>query len=127
MLIQSQKLYAQAIEELKDNLVSQLGDRLETIIVYGSVAREESTEESDIDVMIISPQRKAIYDKVFDIGFQNDLKYDTLTTFILYTPDEFKRRFSCGEPLIIEVLKEGRAVYGQQQLSEYQRALQTGH
>ena len=47
---------------------------IEKIILFGSVAREEDTEESDIDILIITKNEKDrlkisddVYDKVVDI------------------------------------------------------------
>lgn len=44
-------------EKMKEDLIRGLrlifGDDIQTIILYGSVARNEATEESDIDIAII--------------------------------------------------------------------------
>ena len=41
-------------------------DYISKIILFGSVAREEDTEESDIDILIISNYREKIEDKIDD-------------------------------------------------------------
>lgn len=125
-LQQAQRRYQQALGELKERLVSELGDQLEMVIVYGSVARGEATAESDIDVMIVSPLKKEIEDRVSRIRTENDLKYETLTTLILYTPEEFAYRIEIGIPLIDNVLREGRALHGKERFRSYQRALSVG-
>jgi predicted nucleotidyltransferase len=41
------------LNELKSSLVELYGDRLFSVILFGSHARGEATSESDIDVMIV--------------------------------------------------------------------------
>ncbi len=124
MPIQTQRLYEQVLDQLRDRLVSELGAKIEAIVVYGSVARREDNADSDIDVLIISSVKKAISDSVFDIAFDIDLKYETLTTLTFYTPEEFLDSLARGEPLLREVLQEGQAIYGDERFQRYRRALQ---
>ena len=48
-------------EKMKEDLICGLrlifGNAIQTIILYGSVARNEATEESDIDIAIIMKKR----------------------------------------------------------------------
>jgi len=44
---------APILDELKARLVALLGDKLDSIILYGSYARGDADEDSDIDVMVI--------------------------------------------------------------------------
>lgn len=42
-----------ALEELKQELVKLYGERLRGIYLYGSYARGDFTEDSDVDVLIV--------------------------------------------------------------------------
>lgn len=126
MVIQTQKLYERVLEEFRDRIVAELGNKVEAIIVYGSVARGDSNADSDIDGLIISPHKQAIYDRVDRICSEIDMKYETLTTLTYFTPEEFQSRWKRGEPFLIEVVNEGRAVYGKIPVRRHQRALQVG-
>ena len=61
------------LEELKQRLNSQF-DYIEHLILYGSAARGESDDESDIDLLVITAQplsrlrRHEITDIVFEIN-----------------------------------------------------------
>lgn len=59
-----------------------LGDRLYAVKLYGSYARGDFDDESDIDVMVIadiSPdERSAIRKKLFDLTYDLNLQYDVL-------------------------------------------------
>ena len=123
---QTQELYEEVAKELRDRLISELEGDIEAIILYGSVARGESNEESDIDILIISSNKRRVYDRASDIRYELDLKHGTLTTIMVYTPEEFEQSLSLGSPFLREVLKEGKALYGERKLQTYRRALQAG-
>lgn len=41
------------IYELKRELRTRYGDRLKAVVLYGSYARNQATEESDIDLLVV--------------------------------------------------------------------------
>jgi len=43
----------QILQEMKSGLLSLYGERLKSIYLFGSYARDEADEESDIDVLIV--------------------------------------------------------------------------
>ncbi len=75
-----------------------------------------------VDLLVISSNRKAIYDRAFEAAFQADLEHGTLTTLVFYTPEEFSANLSRGEPLLKEVVRGGRVVDGARQFPRYERA-----
>ena len=126
MKAQTQELYEEVARKLSKRLVSEFERDIDAIILYGSVARRESNEESDIDILIISPNKRKVYDKASKIRYELDLEHGTLTTIMVYTPKEFEQSLSLGSPFLREVLKEGKALYGERKLQAYRRALQAG-
>ena len=101
-----------ALTEFKDRVVKELGDRINAIIVYGSVARGEAGEESDIDVLIVG-RDKEIRSKITEIGYEIDYenRFETFITPVYYTKEEIEHRIKVGSPFIYEVLKDGVALY----------------
>lgn len=70
-------------EEMRDRLVSSVckiyGDNLLSIILYGSVARNSATDDSDIDIAFIVTRDDAeMHDKMLDIIVELNLEYDQL-------------------------------------------------
>lgn len=77
--------------ELVEGLKDIFGDRLISIILYGSVARETDTDESDVDIAIILKDAKRHFaqDKLVDFTLDLDLKYDKVFSVIDIDYDEF--------------------------------------
>ena len=101
-----------ALTEFRDRVVKELGDRINAIIVYGSVARGEAGEESDIDVLIVGKDkeiRSMITEISYEIDYEN--RFETFITPIYYTKEEIEHRIKVGSPFIYEVLKDGVALY----------------
>jgi predicted nucleotidyltransferase len=94
------------LAEVKDKLKNLYGENLVEVILYGSYARGDYNEHSDIDLLVIlknlsSPGEEIdnIVDKIYDI----DLKYNTLTSIIPITYDEYKK---INSPLLLNIRKE---------------------
>lgn len=52
------KDYRRIAEEFARHLKAKYGDRIERIILFGSVARGEAREESDIDLLVVTPETR---------------------------------------------------------------------
>ena len=95
---------------LADRLLGHFGDKIEAIVLYGSVARGEAERESDIDLLIIVPEGE-IRKQVLSLSYDVDLEFGTVTSHVYMTPQEFERYLSWGDPFLREVLKEGVILY----------------
>lgn len=80
----------------------------EKIILYGSYARREATEDSDTDILVIAPTSEKFFDRMATaLALVRDL-YDGLALSpIVLTPAEMQRRLEIGDPFIKEILHEG--------------------
>lgn len=80
----------------------------EKIILYGSYATGEATEDSDTDILVIAPTSEKFFDRMATaLALVRDL-YDGLALSpIVLTPAEMQRRLEIGDPFIKEILHEG--------------------
>ena len=104
------KNYKITLRDLKERLVNELGDKLDSLILYGSIARGDFGPESDIDMLLIV-EDKELDDKYSDLRYDIDVKNGTVTTLIAYTPREIEIKVSQGFPFINNVLREGKIIY----------------
>ena len=116
--------YVKAAEQLKNRLVKELGDKIEFIVLYGSVAKKTAHKESDIDILIVTREEdKNLYDKISKIRTQIDLKSNTLTTIVHLTSQELERYTKLGSPFIKSVAKEGVILYDRGNFKKLRQSL----
>jgi predicted nucleotidyltransferase len=68
-----------AVDEFLDEVRRRLGPDLHEVRLFGSRARGEGTDESDLDLaVIVTPQGRArryeVYDAAFDIGLRHGVR-----------------------------------------------------
>jgi len=95
------------LKEIKEKL--PLTDKnLVKIILYGSVARDEYTPHSDIDLLLIS-KNKALTQKIFsDMRAKIYAETGVLITAIIVSGEEFEKSASL---LIKKIKKEGKTLW----------------
>jgi len=104
--------YKRTIEELKHELIGKLGDKISSLILYGSAAKGDMREESDIDVLVITKDDdNEIYDEMSKIRTDVDLKNGSLTSLISISRREIEEYLKLNSPFIKDVIKEGIILY----------------
>lgn len=98
------------LNEVKRKISVLYGKRLRQIILYGSWARGDANDNSDIDLMIVlsgkvSPGKEI--DRMIDIIYEIALKHDTLIS--IYPVSE--KELLCNKgPVLLNVKREGIVV-----------------
>jgi len=98
--------FKSVLAELKRELKTALKDKMSGLILFGSYARGEQLQDSDIDCLLIlkSPLSKDEEKKVSRISAKISLKYDTVIVCLDYLESEFAAK---STPLLLNVRKEG--------------------
>jgi len=92
---------------VKQWLTNQYKDNLESIILYGSQARNEAKEYSDIDVLIVLKQTFNYREEIAKTShFIADLslKYDTVISRAFISEQRFREE---NNPFVLNVRREG--------------------
>jgi len=95
------------IRELKARLLARYGDRLVKLILFGSYARGDATEDSDIDVLAVVKGVHRAGEELFiasEDAAEVSLNHDTLVGLVLVSEEDFHSR---NTPLLISVRREG--------------------
>ena len=95
------------VAEFHHRLQQLYGERLGKVILFGSQARGDAVEGSDIDVLIVLKGKVRQFEEVARTSEFNAalcLKYDVLTSRIFVSEDEYRK----GQmPLLENVRREG--------------------
>ncbi len=95
------------IDEVKSRLEDIYGDKIKEILLYGSYAKGEAVEGSDIDIVVVLEnvddvieEREKIIDQIFEL----DLKYDVVISVLPLDEDHYRTRKS---PFLMNIDKDG--------------------
>jgi predicted nucleotidyltransferase len=100
------------IEAFKNNLKQLYGDNLHSVILYGSLARGEETEESDIDLIVVLKEMGDFWEEVRRIDeLESSLEEkNSFGVLISAIPLSLKEMGETVTPLLLNVRKEGVVV-----------------
>ena len=96
---------SETLRELKESLETFLGDRLLRMILFGSMARGDYTDESDIDVaIIIRGLTRELKHQILDRVGEVELNHLMPVSALLLSEEEFNRlkKRACRIALDIE-------------------------
>jgi uncharacterized protein len=95
------------LQELHQALQTYYGDRLINLILFGSYARHEATEDSDIDILIVLQDLISPGDEIFRISALKtdlNLKYNELISVTPISHADYQTR---STPLLENIRREG--------------------
>ena len=102
------------LAELADNIQTLLGEKLDKIILYGSCARGDNTQESDIDVLVMTvcnPEENRKFRRDLNRIFSRvGLKYDVLLSMFLIDKTSYEKRMDVM-PFYQNIQKDGVTIY----------------
>ena len=97
----------QILKEFREEMERVYGERLREVILYGSWARGEATDDSDIDLLVVLEGEVAPgqeIDRIIDIITDINLEHGVL---ISVCPVSEKEYLTVDSPLLLNVRKEG--------------------
>ncbi len=102
-----------SIQKEIENITNQLIEKYapQKVILFGSAASGEVSDDSDIDFLIIK-------DDVPVYGLDRMRELDRLVKthlpvdMLVYRPEEFEERIKLGDPFVKEIIRSGKVLYG---------------
>jgi len=95
------------MKELKDGLAEIYGDKLKAVYLYGSYARGDYRQGSDVDVMILLKTYRDYwkeYHRSSDYVSDISLKYDLTVSYILIKEIQWQE---ADKPVLRNIRREG--------------------
>ena len=102
--------------EFAKRAVTKLGNKIDAILLYGSVSRGEAKKTSDIDLLIITnyAHNSVFKDKIYtiaaDFEYENDFSFFLSMVFV--TPNELAKQVALRVPFIENVREDAVRLYG---------------
>ena len=97
-----------ALMELKDDLGGFLGDSLVSLILFGSRARGDYDNESDIDIaIIVQDLSRKVKNQILNKVAEIELKYLMPISTIIFSEEEFDRLKKRERRIAIDIEREG--------------------
>ena len=94
-----------SIDQLVDIIVSGYGP-VEKILLFGSAARGQPDEYSDVDLIVIKRTPDRFLKRLLDVPL-----LPVPADIFVYTPEEFAQMQQEENPFILEALKDAVVVY----------------
>jgi predicted nucleotidyltransferase len=99
---------SEALRELKESLRTLLGDQLLKMLLFGSMARGDYGDESDIDVaIIIRGLTHELKQKILDTVAEVELKHLMPVSVLTLSEAEFDRLKSRERRIALDIEREG--------------------
>jgi len=95
-----------ALKELREELLAKY--RIIDIRLYGSKARGEGREDSDLDIMIEIPEYdRAMVAEIDDIIYRINLEHDVFISALVFGKDELEEGPMSEAPIYKVIQREG--------------------
>lgn len=102
--------FQKTIDEIRDKIVKEY--KPEKIILFGSYAWGKPHEWSDIDLFIVKKSKKRRTEREYELRMKLIDDNFPPMDFLIYTPEEVKKRFAIGDFFIKDIFSKGIVLYG---------------
>ena len=80
----------------------------EKVILYGSHAKGEATEDSDVDILVIAPTEERFFERMATVlGLVRDLYNGLALSPIVLQPEEVSERLKRGDQFVKQIIEHG--------------------
>ena len=108
----------QTMQTLLDRYVTEVqkiyGTHLKSVILYGSYARGDFTQESDVDIMVLvdlpADKMDEYSDELAEVDYEYNVNYDIWMMPVVKNVEHFNRWVS-AYPFYSNVQREGEVLY----------------
>src|SRR3970282_3004548 len=82
--------------------------RAEKVILFGSYAKGNATEDSDVDLLVVAPTKERFFERMASVRrLIRDLRDGLPVSPIVLTPGELEKRRQARDPVVRGILETG--------------------
>lgn len=107
MELTRQELLTDSLDELLPVLIEEYDP--EQVILFGSMARGDVEEWSDLDLLIVKETTEPFPDRSVRVALL--CRAMVGVDYLVYTPSELAQMIERGNPFILNALQEGRVLF----------------
>lgn len=105
------KNYETAINVFKKRVMEKYSDKIEKIVLFGSVARGEETDSSDADILVVwNGDKVEGWNLLEEVAFRILMDTKEFISLKVLTPVEFEDLRLRKNPFIMNLLDEGVSI-----------------
>lgn len=97
------------IAALTNVVREEVGEQVEAVILFGSIARGDATAASDVDLAVIAP---APWDGRSDLEDAVQTRLGNACDVLVFGPEDLIRLAGASEPVVAQILADGVALVG---------------
>ena len=110
MHLTRQELLTDLLDELLPVLIEAYDP--EKVVLFGSMARGNVAEWSDLDLLIVKETTESFLDRSVRVALL--CRAMVGVDYLVFTPSELAQMIERGNPFILNALQEGRVLYERQ-------------
>ncbi len=97
------------LTQFKSQLIQHLGNDIRDVILFGSQVTGDMHEDSDYDILIVLNRDydRKYKEKILDIVYDFELKYDLFIDFKVISTQELKHSIRGKQPIFQDAIKQG--------------------
>lgn len=96
------------LQELKESLKELCGDQILKMVLFGSRARGDFDEDSDIDIaLIVRGLTPKLKDKILDNVAEFELRHDVVLSVLILSEEDFNRLKERERRIALDIEREG--------------------
>lgn len=106
---------ARWFERLGEEILAALRSSVESVVLYGSWAREAATPRSDVDLLLVvtdEAARATVEGHVDDLRGRLGERFGRFISMMVMTAEEVRAKLGAGDQLVRSIVSEGRVLAG---------------
>ena len=112
MSVKTHHLFRHTASDFAQHVVAELEGAIHAVVLYGSVARVQAQQDSDVDVLVVGDD-PGLHTHILDTAyaFMEQLHFEAFLSVVYFGVEQFQELDRRGSPFVTNVLSEGEVLY----------------